>query len=110
MSTYIAGALKFSNKICNSGVRILLLHQLDICLVSCTHELGRIRKNIYPYLGYFFSVCLWVQRRFCQQDCVFFKCYMKRFVQGEVPNVYHVVPVGHNTMLNGILTTVTIEI
>ena len=103
IATYIAGVLKFSNMICSSGVRILLLHLLNISLATCTHVSGPIRKNNLTYLGNFFSVCLWVQRCFSQKDWVFFGCYMKHVEEGVVLDVYNVVPLGHITMLNGIV-------
>lgn len=63
---------------------------------------SRIKDNS-TYLCHLFSICFWVQRSFRQQDWVFFRCYTKFIVEGVMPNLFHVIPVGHNTMLNGVL-------
>jgi hypothetical protein len=63
-----------------------------------------IKKENYnlPYLGHLFPGYFWVHRRFCQQDWMFLRCYMEFTVKGVVPDAYQVVPVGHNSVLNGI--------
>jgi hypothetical protein len=60
------------------------------------------KKKTISYLSHFFSVCFWVQSCFCQQDWVFFRRYLKFIVESMMPDLYHVIPVGHSTTLNRI--------
>ena len=58
MATYIAGVLKVSNMICNSGVCICLLHLLNVCLASCKNERGMIRKKFPIPRPFFLCFCV----------------------------------------------------
>jgi hypothetical protein len=60
-------------------------------------------KNFEHYLGHPFSVLLWVERRFGHQDGVLFWRNSEFVVEGVVPDLLHIVPVGHNAMLDGLL-------
>jgi len=54
-------------------------------------------------LGHFFPVGLWIQRRLGQQDGVLLGRHPQLVVKGVVPDFLHVVPVGHNAMLDRVL-------
>ncbi|KAJ0037014.1 hypothetical protein NL108_009121, partial [Boleophthalmus pectinirostris] len=44
-----------------------------------------------------------VQWGFCEQDRVLLRCNSQLIVEGVMPDLLHVIPVGHNTVLNGVL-------
>lgn len=53
-------------------------------------------------LGHLFSVGLGVDRSLSQKDWVFLRSYTELVVEGVVPDLLHVIPVGDDTVLNGI--------
>lgn len=55
------------------------------------------------YLCHLFSVCFGVQGSLCQQHRVFFRGYSQLIVEGMVPDLFHVIPVGDNAVFNGVL-------
>jgi hypothetical protein len=64
---------------------------------------GRGVEGFEHNLSHLFSVGLWVQRSFSQQDRVFFRSNSELVVEGVVPDLFHIVPVGNNTVFNGVL-------
>jgi hypothetical protein len=53
-------------------------------------------------LGHLLTVGLGVDRSFGQEDGVLFGSNTELVVEGVVPNLLHVIPVGDNTVLNGV--------
>merc|ERR1719161_1386261 len=49
------------------------------------------------------AVGLWVQRCLCKKHWVLFWCHTQLIVESVVPNLFHVVPIGHDSMLDRIL-------
>jgi len=54
-------------------------------------------------LGHAFTVGLWVQRSLSQQDWVFLRSNTQLVVEGVVPDLLHIIPVGDDTVLNWVL-------
>merc|ERR1719261_287324 len=54
-------------------------------------------------LGHLFSVSLWVERGLGEEDWVLFWGNTEFVVEGVVPDLFHVVPVGHDAVLNWVL-------
>ncbi|KFV85270.1 hypothetical protein N308_16143, partial [Struthio camelus australis] len=54
-------------------------------------------------LGHLLPVGLGVKRCFSEQDRVLLRGNTQLIVEGVVPDLLHVIPVGDNTMLNGVL-------
>ncbi|KAJ0033608.1 hypothetical protein NQD34_000715, partial [Periophthalmus magnuspinnatus] len=48
-------------------------------------------------------VGLGVERRFGEQDWVLFRGHSELVVEGVMPDLFHVIPVGNNAMFNGVL-------
>lgn len=67
--------------------------------------LGRFCKGPHAntHLGHLLSVGLGVEGGFCQQHGMLFRGDSEFIVEGVVPNLLHVIPVGDNAMFNGIL-------
>jgi len=53
-------------------------------------------------LGHLFSVGLGIQRSFSEKNRVFLRSYSQFIVEGVMPDLLHIVPVGDNTVFNGI--------
>ena len=58
---------------------------------------------ILHYLGHFFTISFGVEGGFCQQDRMLLWGNSKLVVEGVMPDLLHVIPVGDNSMLNRIL-------
>ena len=71
-------------------------HSLDVDIHS------RAVECLEHYLGHLFPVSLWVQGSLSQQHGVLFGGHSQLIVKRVVPNLFHVIPVGHDSMLNGI--------
>jgi len=54
-------------------------------------------------LGHLLSVCFGVEGSFSQEDGVFLGGYTELVVEGVMPNLLHIVPVGDDTVLDGVL-------
>jgi len=54
-------------------------------------------------LGHLLTVGLGVQRGLSQQHGVFLRSNTEFVVESVVPDLLHIIPVGHNTVLNGVL-------
>merc|ERR1712026_443261 len=54
-------------------------------------------------LAHLFSVGLRVHWGFSEKDVVLFRSNSKFVVEGVVPDLLHIIPVGHNSVLNGVL-------
>ena len=54
-------------------------------------------------LGHLLSVGLGVQGGFSEQGGVLLGCHTQLIVEGVMPDLLHVVPIGDDTMLNGVL-------
>mmetsp|Transcript_22655 Transcript_22655/g.49540 ORF Transcript_22655/g.49540 Transcript_22655/m.49540 type:complete len:290 (-) Transcript_22655:52-921(-) len=72
-------------------------HSLD-CNIHCRHVEG-----LEHDLSHAFTVGLWVQGSFSQQDWMLFRSYTQLVVEGVMPNLLHVIPIGDDAVLNGIL-------
>lgn len=57
----------------------------------------------YTHLSHFLSVGLGVQGSFRQQHRMFFRGDSELIVEGVVPNLLHVIPVGDDAMFDGVL-------
>ena len=68
------------------GSNEIILHERDI-----------------SYLSHLFTVGLGIQGGFRQKNWVLFRCNTQFVVEGVVPDLLHVVPVGDDTVLNGVL-------
>merc|ERR1719273_1529316 len=51
-------------------------------------------------LGHFFTVSLWVKGSFGQENGLFFWCNTELIVEGVMPDLFHVIPVGDDTVFN----------
>merc|ERR1719263_194088 len=51
-------------------------------------------------LTHFFSVSFWVHWSFRQQHRVFFRSNTKLIVESMMPNLFHVIPIGNNSVGN----------
>merc|ERR1719343_253763 len=51
-------------------------------------------------LRHTFAVSLWIQRCLSEQNWVFLRGNAQLVIEGMVPNLLHVVPVGNDTMLD----------
>merc|ERR1719295_982708 len=60
-------------------------------------------KGLEHYLGHLFPVSLRVERGFGKEDRVLLGCYPELIIKGVVPNFLHIIPVGDNAVLNGVL-------
>merc|ERR1719461_2130313 len=56
-------------------------------------------------LTHLFSVCFWVHWSFSQKNAVFFWSNTKFIVESVMPNFFHIIPVGHNTVFDWVLQT-----
>lgn len=65
-------------------------------------ERGRVERLKHD-LSHLFAVLLGVQGRLGQQDGVLLGRDTELVVEGVVPDLFHVVPVGHDTVLDGVL-------
>ncbi|KAH9413141.1 hypothetical protein DERP_006827 [Dermatophagoides pteronyssinus] len=53
-------------------------------------------------LGHLFSVGFWIQWSFSQQDWAFFGSNTQFIVEGMMPDLFHIIPVGYDTVFNWI--------
>merc|ERR1719270_1736065 len=53
-------------------------------------------------LGHLFSVGLWVEGSLGQENGVFLGGNTELIVEGVMPDLFHVIPVGNNSVFNGI--------
>ncbi|KAH9413144.1 hypothetical protein DERP_006830 [Dermatophagoides pteronyssinus] len=53
-------------------------------------------------LGHLFSVGFWIQWSFSQQDWAFFWGNTQFIVEGMMPDLFHIIPVGYDTVFNWI--------
>merc|ERR1712106_882812 len=70
------------------------------CLDCNVH--GRGVEGLEHDLRHLLSVGLGVEGCLGQEDWVLFGGYSQLVVEGVVPNLLHVIPVGHDTVLNGV--------
>ena len=54
-------------------------------------------------LGHLFTVSLGVKGGFCEQDWVFLRSDAEFVIESMMPNFLHVIPVGDDTVLDGVL-------
>jgi hypothetical protein len=50
----------------------------------------------------FFTIGLWVEGGFGQENGVFFRSNTEFIVEGVMPDFLHIIPVGDDSMFNGI--------
>ncbi|KFW95607.1 hypothetical protein N336_07584, partial [Phalacrocorax carbo] len=71
------------------------------------HDLGRERRapklQSFAYLCHLLSVGFGVQGSLCEQHRVLLRGYSQLVVESVVPDLLHVIPVGDNTVFNGVL-------
>merc|ERR1711950_83937 len=53
-------------------------------------------------LGHLFTVSLWVKWGFSQKNGLFFWCNTEFIVEGVMPDLLHIIPVGDDTVFNGV--------
>ncbi|KFU93518.1 hypothetical protein M959_10685, partial [Chaetura pelagica] len=68
---------------------------------SLKHDLENSSRHVY--LCHLLSVGLRIQGSFCQQHRVLLGSHPQLVVEGVVPNLLHVVPVGDDAVLDGVL-------
>merc|ERR1712002_1378700 len=54
-------------------------------------------------LGHLLTVCLGVEGSLSQEDRLFLRSNTELIVEGVVPDLLHVIPVGDDSVLNGVL-------
>merc|ERR1719508_253477 len=54
-------------------------------------------------LGHLFTVSLWVEESLSQEDGLFLRGNTELIVEGVVPDLLHIIPVGDDSMLNRVL-------
>merc|ERR1712158_62212 len=64
---------------------------------------GRHVEGFKHDLGHLFPVGLGVEGSFCQEDWLLLRCNTKLIVEGVVPDLLHVIPVGDDAMLHWVL-------
>merc|ERR1711923_37436 len=64
---------------------------------------GRHVEGFEHDLGHLLTVSLWVKWGFSQKNGLFFWCNTEFVVEGVVPDLLHVIPVGDDSMLNRVL-------
>merc|ERR1719198_2940475 len=90
---------------------IARVHDNACCAAGCVEGEHSLDGNIHGWgveglehdLCHTFTVGLWVQRCFSQENWVLLWRDTKLVVESMVPDLLHVVPVGHNAVLDGIL-------
>ncbi len=53
-------------------------------------------------LGHLFPVSFWVERSLSEENGVFLWGNSQLIVEGVMPDLFHIVPVGDNSVLNGV--------
>jgi len=66
------------------------------------HIHGGCVEGLEHDLGHLFPVGLRVEGSFSQEDRVFLRSHTEFIVEGVMPDLFHVIPVGDNTVLNGV--------
>ncbi|KGL81776.1 hypothetical protein N309_01589, partial [Tinamus guttatus] len=62
-----------------------------------------LKHDLFTYLCHLFSVGFGVQGSLCEQHRVLLRGYSQLIVESVVPDLLHVIPVGDNTVFNGVL-------
>merc|ERR1712106_709729 len=63
---------------------------------------GRGVKGLKHDLGHLLTISLWVQGSFSKEDWMFLRGDSEFIVEGVVPDLLHVIPVGDDPVFNGI--------
>jgi len=66
-------------------------------------EHGGSLESLEHHLGHLLAVSLWVEGSLSEEDWRFLGGDAEFIVEGVVPDLLHVIPVGDDTMLNGVL-------
>merc|ERR1712234_31057 len=64
---------------------------------------GRHVEGLKHDLGHLLTVGLWVEGSLSKKDGLFLRCNTELVVEGVVPDLLHVIPVGDDSMLNRVL-------
>merc|ERR1719336_2811610 len=64
---------------------------------------GRHVEGLKHDLGHLLTVGLWVEGSLSKEDGLFLRCNTELVVEGVVPDLLHVIPVGDDSMLNRVL-------
>merc|ERR1719295_2478009 len=64
---------------------------------------GRHVKSLEHDLGHLFTVGLGVEGSLSQEDGLFFRSNTELVVEGVMPDLLHIIPVGDDTVHNGVL-------
>ena len=67
------------------------------------HVHGGCVEGFEHDLGHLLPVSLRVEGSFCEQDEVFLGSHTQLIVGGVVPDLHHIAPVGHDTVLDEVL-------
>merc|ERR1712105_215244 len=64
---------------------------------------GRHAEGFKHHLSHLLTVSLWVKRSFSEEGGRFFGGNTEFIVEGVMPDLLHIIPVGDDTVLNGVL-------
>lgn len=64
---------------------------------------GRGVEGLEHDLSHFFAISLWIEGSLCEEDGVFLGSNTKFVVKSVVPDFFHVIPVGDDTVFDGVL-------
>merc|ERR1719346_569269 len=98
---YMAGELKVSNMICVIFSRLALGLRGEDSLDGDVHG-GRVEALEHD-LCHLLSVGLGVEGSFCEQNGLFLRGNTELVEEGVVPDLLHVIPVGDDSVLYGVL-------
>merc|ERR1719228_3241283 len=101
MATYMAGMLKVSNMIWVIFSRLALGLRGEDSLDGDVH--GGHVEGLEHDLGHLLTVGLGVEGRLSQQDGLLLRGNTQLVVEGVVPDLLHVIPVGDDAVLDGVL-------
>jgi hypothetical protein len=101
MATYMAGVLKVSNLMGErerGGESIFFMRNHTYCVAVMEK-----RRSLVHDLGHLLAVGLGVEGGLSEQHGVLLGGHAELVVEGVVPDLLHVVPVGHDAVLDGVL-------
>merc|ERR1719312_300133 len=101
MATYMAGMLKVSNMIWVIFSRLALGLRGENSLDGHVH--GGHVEGLEHDLGHLLTVSLGVERSLSEEDGLLLRGNTKLIVEGVVPDLFHVIPVGDDSMLYRVL-------
>merc|ERR1712112_727160 len=64
---------------------------------------GRLVEGLKHDLGHLLTVGLWVEGSLSKEDGLFLRGNTKLIIKGMVPDLFHIIPVGDDSVFNGVL-------